>query len=181
MEFLVDIVELVDRALCRRRGQALMDGFQLRALLGGDAARGQPGAQAFQFGHHLEHLQQCLDFDGPDSDALMTAQVDQSAGRQQPQGLAHRRARDAEALRDFLFIEPAAGRQRAIGDVAFETPLQAVGQCFIRLRIQCFTPLRGALDALLGAVYLFLCTFKHKYNTNQSLNYTSVSGRACRP
>jgi len=109
------------------RPQLLVDRLQPVTFRGRHAFRGEPGAQGLQLGHRLEHLGHPFDRGPGHHRAAMRAGIDQPAGRELTQGLAHRRARDIEAARDIGFIERRARRQRAAHDFVGELQPQFLG------------------------------------------------------
>ena len=60
------------------------------------------------------------------------ARLDQPAGRELPDRLAHRRARDLEAARELRLVERRAGRERAAHDLVGKLQPQLLGQRLAR-------------------------------------------------
>ena len=79
------------------------------------AAASSP-AQAFQRGHDLEGMAHVLARQRHDLDAAIGQLQQQAVGRQQAEGLAQRRARDAELLAELALVQPRARRQDALDD-----------------------------------------------------------------
>ena len=88
---------------------------------------GEAGAQRFQLRHRLEHAGQPFDRGPRHHRAAMRAGIDQAAGRELAQRLAHRRARHVEAPRDIGLVERRARRQRAAHDLVGQLQPQFLG------------------------------------------------------
>ena len=98
----------------------------------GHALGGKAGAQRFEFGHHFEHAGKLIRGWLRHHRSAMRAHLDQSARHQQADGLAHRRARHFETLRQPGFVERRAGRQCATDDLVGELQAQFLGQRLAR-------------------------------------------------
>ncbi len=98
------------------RQHRLLTGLQAAAFDRRHAHGREPRAGRFHLGHRDEQVLDLLGRRRRDHRALARAHVDQPAGRELPQRLAHRRARHAVLLRQADLVEPDAGLQRAVED-----------------------------------------------------------------
>ena len=109
-------MEAIGIAGIAQHPQFLVNGLQPVAFDRRHSLGGKPRAERFQFRHRLEHFVQAIDR-GPRHDgAAMRPRVDEAASGQLAQGLAHRRARHAEAPCDVGLVERGSRRQRAAHD-----------------------------------------------------------------
>jgi len=90
-----------------------------------DPAGSQPAAHGLQFGHHLEHFTDPVGADFRHGRAAPRLDLDQPDRRQLDQGFTHRRPRDAEGVRQFLLVEPRAGRVDAGHDAFLDQLAEA--------------------------------------------------------
>ena len=80
----------------------------------------QAGTQGLKLGHHLEHLDQLWYANARHVCPPLGQDHHQPTGLQLLQRLAHRRARDFEALHQRIQVNLVAGRHPAVDDVIFQ-------------------------------------------------------------
>ena len=112
----VDFVKPVRIAGIAQHPQLLVDRFQPMPLRRRHSLRGKPGTQRFQLRHRLEHPGQPLDRGPRHHRAAMRAGIDQAAGHELAQCLAHRRARHLEAPGNVGLVQRGSRRQPTAHD-----------------------------------------------------------------
>ena len=95
----------------------------------GDVFAGEPAGQAFEPAHDVEQFGEILLAQLPHPGAAVRQQFDQSFRRQHLQGLAQRRARDAQHLAKL-----ALGNAAAVGNVALDDVVAQPGQDLVMQR-----------------------------------------------
>ena len=128
VEAFVDLVEALRIADVDECAHFLVHGFQRAPLRAGHALGGKAGAQRLKLGHGFEHAGELFLARPRHHRATVGADLDQAAGGELADRLAHRRARDAVSLRQIHLVEGGAGGEHAAHDLVGELQTQFLGE-----------------------------------------------------
>ncbi len=114
-----------------------MNRFERAALARIHALGGETCGERFQLRHHLEHADELRFIRLCDNSGAMRRRIHEPARRQQPDRLAHGRARNLEAARKRGLIKRSARRDRALHDLVGELQTQLFGSSPRRADARC--------------------------------------------